>query len=125
MQKRVLLVEDNEGTIDVMGKQLKYLGYEVSVARNGLEALAMATESAADLIVMDMHMPKMDGFEAVRRIKANPATQKIPVLAATAKALESDKEKCLAAGCDGYIPKPFTHRDLGDAIDEILKRVQP
>ncbi len=121
MQKRVLLVEDNEGTIDVMERQLKHLGYEVTVAKNGLEALAVASQLAPHLIVMDIHMPKMDGFEAVRRIRANSETGNIPVLAATAKALESDKGKCLAAGCNGYIAKPFTHRELGAAIDEIIK----
>ena len=73
-----------------------------------------------DLIIMDIHMPKMDGLEAASRIRKNPKTQTIPILAATAKALPEDREMCLANGCNDYIAKPFTHRELDDAIKKLL-----
>ncbi|HEY7219417.1 MAG TPA: response regulator [Candidatus Binatia bacterium] len=120
--RRVLLVEDNESTIDVVEMELKCLGYEVTIARDGLEALDRVTEQSPDLVIMDIHLPKMNGFEAVRRIRAIPAVHDIPILAATAKALNGDQERCLAAGCDGYIAKPFTHRELEVAINGTMKR---
>jgi len=120
--KRVLLVEDNESTIDVVEMELKCLGYEVVIARDGLQALDRVAEQLPDLVIMDIHLPKMNGFEAVRRIRTNPAVCDIPILAATAKALNSDQEKCLEAGCDGYIAKPFTHRELETAINGMMKR---
>jgi two-component system cell cycle response regulator DivK len=122
-QKRhILLVEDIESTIDIVGRQLKALGFEVTVARNGLEALAKLAEQTPDLIVMDIQLPKIGGFEAVSRIRATPALGNIPILAATAKALKGDEARCLAAGCDGYIAKPFTHRQLETAINAVFKR---
>ena len=122
MKKRVLLVEDNESTIDVVEMELKCLGYDVTTAKDGLDALKMISELAPDLVIMDIQMPKMDGFEAVRQIRANPKIQNVPILAATAKALKGDREKCLAVGCDGYIAKPFTHRELDSAMNEVFKR---
>lgn len=121
-KKRVLLVEDNASTIDVVEMELKCLGYEVTIAKDGLEALRLIGERMPDLVIMDIQMPQMNGFEAVRQIRANPAIQNVPVLAATAKALKGDREKCFAAGCDGYIAKPFTHRELDSAINEVFKR---
>lgn len=123
-KKRVLLVEDNASTIDVVEMELKCLGYEVTIAKDGLEALRLIGERMPDLVIMDIQMPQMNGFEAVRQIRANPAIQNVPVLAATAKALKGDREKCFAAGCDGYIAKPFTHRELDSAINEVFKRRQ-
>jgi two-component system cell cycle response regulator DivK len=121
-KKRVLLVEDNASTIDVVEMELKCLGYEVTIAKDGLEALRLIGERMPDLVIMDIQMPQMNGFEAVRQIRANPAIQNVPILAATAKALKGDREKCLAVGCDGYIAKPFTHRELDSAIHEVFKR---
>ena len=121
-KKRVVLVEDNESTIDVVDMELKCLGYDVMIAKDGLDALKLISEAAPDLVIMDIQMPKLDGFEAVRRIRADPAIQNIPILAATARALKGDREKCLAVGCDGYIAKPFTHGDLNSAINEVFKR---
>lgn len=121
MKKRVLLVEDNVATVDVMRQELEFLGYEVTVAENGVEAVEMAISNLPDLIVMDIRMPKMDGLQAASRIRKNPKTQAIPILAATAKALPGDREQCLASGCDGYIAKPFTHKELGAAIKKLLK----
>lgn len=121
MQERILLVEDNAATIDVMRQELKFLGYEVTVAENGVEAVEMAISQLPDLIVMDIRMPKMDGLQAASKIRKNPKTHAIPILAATAKALPGDREKCLASGCDDYIAKPFTHRELGAAVEKLLK----
>ena len=122
MKQRILLVEDNPGTIDVMRQELEVLGYEVTVAKNGIEAVEMAASLLPDLIVMDIVMPKMDGLQAASRIHQNPKTRTIPILAATAMALPGDKEKCLAGGCDDYIAKPFTYRELGAAIVKLLEK---
>jgi two-component system, cell cycle response regulator DivK len=121
MQKRILLVEDNPATIDVMIKELEFFGYDCMVAEDGKQAVEMSSSRAPDLIIMDISLPKMDGLEAATLIRKNPKTQSIPILAATARALPGDREKCLEAGCDDYIAKPFTHRELGAAIKKLLK----
>ncbi len=121
MKKRILLVEDDSWTIDVMQAELKFLGYEVIVAENGLKAVEIAASELPDLIVMDIRLPKMDGLQATSLIRADPKTKNIPILAATVNTLPGDREKCLEAGCDGYIAKPFTHRELGAAIKKLLK----
>jgi two-component system cell cycle response regulator DivK len=121
-QRSVLLVEDIESTIDVVSMELKSLGYSVTVARTGLEALDRLAEHMPNLVIMDIQLPQMGGFEAVRRIRDNPAMRDVAILAATAKALAGDKEACLAAGCDGYIAKPFTHKQLDFAINAMFKR---
>jgi CheY-like chemotaxis protein len=120
MNKRVLLVEDNQRTVDVLSQELKLLGYEVLAVRSGEEAIDKATDEHPDLILMDIRMPKMDGLEAVARIRDNPATRSIPIIAATGNALPGDREKCLAGGCDDYLAKPFTHRELRAAIENLL-----
>jgi len=121
MKKKILLVEDNPATIDVIQKELEFLGYESVVAEDGKEGVDKATSIMPDLIIMDISLPKMDGLEASTAIRKSPKTQAIPILAATARALPGDKEKCLQAGCDDYIAKPFTHRELGAAIKKLLK----
>lgn len=121
MKKRVLLVEDHPDTIDVMSLELEVLGYDVTVARNGLEAVEMATSAPPDLIVMDIILPKLDGLTASAKIRRNPKTQQIPILAATALCGDLDRANCLASGCNDYIAKPFTHRQLGAHIDRLLK----
>jgi len=121
MKKRVLLAEDHLGTIEVMQLELEVLGYEVTVAQNGQEAVQKATAEPPDVIVMDMLMPKMNGFQAASSIRQNPKTKDIPILASTALARPGDREKCLESGCDGYIAKPFTHRQLGAAIDRLFE----
>ncbi len=122
MKTKILLVEDNPATMEVMQQELEVLGYDVAVARDGAEAVEMAGSELPDLIIMDMLMPKMDGGEAAARIRKNPKTQAIPILAATAKALPEDRDICLASGCDDYIAKPFSYRELHDAIEKLLKR---
>jgi CheY-like chemotaxis protein len=121
MKRRILLVDDNSMTIEVMKQELEFLGYEVMVAQNGLEAVEMASSELPDLIVMDILMPKMDGFHAASQIRENPKTRAIPILAATARAMPGDREKCLASGCNDYIAKPFTHKELGAAVKKLLK----
>lgn len=122
MKKRILLVEDHSGTIEVMQQELEVLGYEVTVAENGVKGVEMATSESPDLIVMDIIMPKMDGLQAASQIRKNPKTKGIPILAATALARPGDKERCLEGGCDGYIAKPFTHKQLGVAIKKLFEK---
>jgi len=122
MKKRILLVEDHPGTIEVMQQELEVLGYEVTLAENGVKAVEMATSESPDLIVMDIIMPKMDGLQAASQIRKNPKTKDIPILAATALARPGDREKCLEGGCDGYIAKPFTHKQLGVAIEKLFEK---
>jgi CheY-like chemotaxis protein len=104
---KVLLVEDNEMNRDMLSRRLVRNGYEVVIAVNGQEGLEMATGEKPDLILMDMSLPVLDGWEATRRLKADPATASIPIIALTAHAMESDKEKALAAGCDDFDTKPI------------------
>ncbi len=122
MKTKILLVEDNPATMEVMQQELEILGYEVAVARDGAEAVDMANSELPDLIIMDILMPKMDGGEATKQIRKNPKTQAIPVLAATAKALPEDRERCLESGCDAYIAKPFSYKELQDVIKKLLKK---
>jgi two-component system cell cycle response regulator DivK len=121
MKKKILLVEDNPATVDVILKELEFLEYESVVAQDGKEAIDKAVSYMPDLIIMDISLPKMDGLEASALIRKNPKTQSVRILAATARALPGDREKCLQAGCDDYIAKPFTHRELGAALKKLLK----
>jgi CheY-like chemotaxis protein len=121
MKKRVLLVEDHQDIIDLMTLELEVLGYDVTLARNGLEAVDMATSNPPDIIVMDILLPKMDGFEASARIRAHPKTHNTPILAATALYRDKDRARCLASGCNDHLAKPFTHRQLESRINDLLK----
>ena len=103
---KILLVEDNEMNRDMLSRRLVRQGYEVVVAIDGGEAVSMAASEKPDVILMDMSLPVMDGWEATRRVKAAPATRAIPVIALTANALVEDREKALAAGCDDFDTKP-------------------
>jgi two-component system cell cycle response regulator DivK len=120
MGKRILIVEDHQDMVEVLEHELKSLGYESMTAKNGLEAIELAQSETPDVIIMDIMLPKLNGFEATLQIRKNPQTQFIPILAATAKALPGDREQCLKAGCDGYIAKPFTRLELGQAIVKLL-----
>ena len=121
MKKRVLLVEDHQDIIDLMTLELEILGYDVSIARNGLEAVDMATSNPPDIIVLDILLPKMDGFEAAARIRAHPKTRNTPILAATALFRDKDRQRCIDSGCNDHLPKPFTHRQLQSHINGLLK----
>lgn len=117
---RILLVEDNEMNRDMLTRRLERRGYEVLSARDGAEALAKARSEAPELILMDMSLPVIDGWEATRQLKADPATKAIPVIALTAHAMSGDREKALAAGCDDFDTKPIDlQRLLGKMIDRL------
>src|SRR5688500_6971823 len=98
----ILLVEDNEMNRDMLSRRLKREGVEIALAQDGARAVAMALDEHPDLILMDMSLPVLDGWEATRKLKGDPATRTIPVIALTAHAMAADREKALAAGCDDY-----------------------
>ena len=104
---KILLVEDNEMNRDMLSRRLERRGYKVKIAVNGAEGVDMATSIMPDLIPMDMSLPVMDGWEATKNIKANPATKSIPIIALTAHAMSGDRERALQAGCDDYDTKPI------------------
>jgi two-component system, cell cycle response regulator DivK len=104
---RILLVEDNEMNRDMLSRRLARKEYEVLVAVDGKEGVEMAGSEAPDLILMDMSLPVMDGWEATRQLKASPETKAIPIIALTAHAMSGDREKAMEAGCDDYDTKPI------------------
>ena len=103
---KILYVEDNEDNVYMLSRRLSRRGFDVIVAGDGEQGVAMATSEAPDLILMDLSLPVLDGWEATRRLKAAPETAAIPVIALSAHAMDSDREKALAAGCDDYDTKP-------------------
>jgi CheY-like chemotaxis protein len=104
---KILLVEDNEMNRDMLSRRLLRNGFDVIMAVNGQEGIELAASEMPDLILMDMSLPVLDGWDATRQLKADPATAGIPVIALTAHAMESDREKALAAGCDDFDTKPI------------------
>ncbi len=120
MKQKILLVEDSEMSVVVMKKEIELLGYECIVALDGKEAIKKASAYLPDLIVMDILLPKMNGLEATSQIRKNTKTQTVPILAATCLAMPGDREKCLQVGCNDYLPKPFTHKELGASIKKLL-----
>jgi len=119
---KILLVEDNEMNRDMLSRRLERKGYEVVIAVDGEQAVALAGSASPALILMDMSLPVFDGWEATRRIKAAPATKVIPVIALTAHAMSGDREKSLAAGCDDYDTKPIELPRLLEKIEALLNR---
>ena len=117
---KILLVEDNEDNRDMLCRRLQRKGYDVVLAVDGGEGVAMAAREAPDLILMDMSLPVLDGWEATQRIRAAPQTRAIPVIALTAHAMSGDREKSLAAGCDDYDTKPVDLQRLLDKISALL-----
>lgn len=113
---KILLVEDNEMNRDMLSRRLERRGYEIVVAVDGLQGVAMANAENPDLILMDMSLPIMDGWEATKNIKANQSTQSIPIIALTAHAMSGDREQALKAGCDDYDTKPI---DLSRLLTKI------
>lgn len=120
MSKRILMVEDTEDNRQIMRDLMASTDYELIEAVDGAEGVAMAARHMPDLILMDIQLPVMDGYEAARRIKSNPALRHIPIIAVTSYALSGDEAKTLAAGCDGYVAKPFSPRLLLAKIREFL-----
>ena len=114
--KSVLLVEDNEDNLIIYSTILQYGGYRVVEAHDGRAALAAARSAHPDLILMDVSIPYIDGLEVTRRLKADPATSHIPIIALTAHALTTDRDRALEAGCDGYISKPAEPRAILNAV---------
>lgn len=120
MSKKILVVEDTEDNRQILRDLLGMAGYEMIEAHDGAEGVAMAEQHRPDLILMDIQMPVMDGYEATRRIKAIPALTAIPVVAVTSYALSGDEARTRAAGCDGYIAKPYSPRQMLAKVREIL-----
>jgi len=118
---RILLVEDQEMNRDMLSRRLKKRGYEVSIAVDGAEGVDKARSESPDLILMDMSLPVMDGWEATRTLKADDATRGIPVVALTAHAMSTDREKALEAGCDAYETKPVELPKLLETIEKLLQ----
>ena len=119
---KILIVEDNEMNRDMLSRRLVKRGYDVAIAVDGEHGVAMARSESPALILMDMSLPGLDGWEASRRLKADPQTKDIAIIAITAHAMAGDREKALAAGCDEYDTKPVDFPGLTAKIDAILKR---
>ena len=120
MSKRILVIEDQEDNRQIVRDLLSANGYELSEAVTGEEGVASAKRERPDLILMDIQLPGIDGYEATRRIKADPELRHIPIIVVTSYALSGDDQKAFAAGCDGYVTKPFSPRLLLTKIREYL-----
>lgn len=119
--KTILVVEDNQDNRELVVKVLKINGYHVIEAVDGQEAIEKTKAENPDLILMDLFIPKIDGYEVTRRLKRDKDLKSIPIIALTAHAMKGDMEVALAAGCDGYIPKPIDVRELPKQIEHFLK----
>ena len=117
---KILLVEDQEMNRDMLSRRLKKRGYDVEIAVDGAEGLEKAKSTSPDLILMDMSLPVIDGWEATRRLKADDETKAVPVIALTAHAMSTDREKAMDAGCDAYETKPVELPRLLEAIEKLL-----
>jgi two-component system cell cycle response regulator DivK len=115
---RLLYVEDNEMNRDMLSRRLQRRGFDVLIAADGEQGVAMAAAEKPDLILMDMSLPVLDGWEATRRLKTAPDTRRIPIIGLTAHAMATDRDKCLEAGCDDYDTKPV---ELGRLLDKIQR----
>ena len=122
---RILLVEDNEMNRDMLSRRLERRGYQVAIALDGEQGVSMAGLEAPDLILMDMSLPVLDGWEAARRLKAAPETRAIPIIALTAHAMVGDREKAIESGCDDYDTKPVEFQRLLEKIETILAKGTP
>ena len=116
----ILIVEDNEMNRDMLSRRLQRRGYQVFVATDGAAGVEAATRHRPDLVLMDMSLPVVDGWEATRRIRADVATAGIPIIALTAHAMAGDREKAIAAGCDDYDTKPIDLPGLLEKIDRLI-----
>jgi two-component system cell cycle response regulator DivK len=121
MSKRILAIDDQEDNRRILRDLLAAVDYEVIEAMDGEAAVAQAEKHVPDLILMDIQLPGIDGYEATRRIKANPTLAHIPVIAVTSYALTGDEEKAIESGCDSYIAKPYSPRALLAKVREFLK----
>jgi two-component system, cell cycle response regulator DivK len=120
MSKRILVVEDQADNRQIIRDMLAATDYEITEAEDGEQALAAIAKERPDLILMDIQLPIMDGYEATRRIKADPALRSIPIIAVTSYALSGEEQTARAAGCDEYVPKPYSPRQLLAKIRQYL-----
>jgi two-component system, cell cycle response regulator DivK len=120
MSKRILVVEDTEDNRQIIRDLLSSVGYELIEAMDGAAGVALAQQERPDLILMDIQLPEIDGYEATRRIRAIPELAKVPIIAVTSYALSGDEAKTREAGCDGYVAKPFSPRQLLAKVREFL-----
>ena len=118
--KKILIIEDHADMRELLTWQIELMGFAADTARQGREGLQKAQSGNPNLIILDIMMPGMDGWEAARELRANAATKDIPILAATALFRDADLQNCLAAGCSGYIVKPFTFQELQGKVKELL-----
>jgi two-component system cell cycle response regulator DivK len=123
MSKRILVIEDQEDNRRIVRDLLTSVGYEIIEAVTGEDGLTAAAAHVPDLILMDIQLPGLDGYDTTRRIKANPMLRHIPIIAVTSYALSGDDVKAFAAGCDGYVSKPFSPRALLAKIREFLQDI--
>jgi CheY-like chemotaxis protein len=122
---KILLVEDNEMNRDMLSRRLTRNGFDVVIAVDGRKGVEMATSEKPDLILMDMSLPVMDGWDATRQVKADPTTKSIPVIALTAQAMAEDRDKAIAAGCDDFDTKPVELPRLLGKIEALLGKSGP
>jgi CheY-like chemotaxis protein len=120
--RKILLVEDNEMNRDMLSRRLARKGYEVAIAVDGRQGVEMAQAAAYDVILMDMSLPEIDGWDATRQLRAAPATKSVPIIALTAHAMSGDREKAIEAGCDDYDTKPIELERLLGKIQTLLNR---
>ncbi len=120
--EKILVVEDHPDHREVIQMQLRFLGWESDTAVDGQEALEKIKTTVPEAILLDIMLPRIDGFEVARSLKRNPEYRDIPIVAVTALAGPEDRERCLKAGCDDYISKPFTHNDLKTRLDNLLSK---
>ncbi len=120
MKKKILIVDDDLDLCHILQTHLELLGYDSILAVNGKEAVDLATSQVPDLIVMDIILPVMGGLQAARLIREDPNTQSIPILAMTARVTSEGKEECLRSGCDDFIAKPFTSKQLTSIVEKLL-----
>ena len=118
---RILYVEDNEDNVYMLSQRLRKHGFEISIASDGEQGIAMAHRERPDLILMDLGLPVLDGWAAARLLKDSPETKEIPIIALSAHTMPGDRERALAAGCDEYEPKPVSFERLLAKIEALLK----
>ena len=119
---KILLVEDNELNRDMLSRRLERRGFQVLIAVDGAQGVAMAQSEAPDLVLMDMSLPLVDGWEATRRLKAAPETRAVPIIALTSHAMVGDRDKAIEAGCDDYDTKPIELPRLLEKIDRLIAK---
>lgn len=120
-KEKILVVEDNQLNLELIVDILQVRGYEIFTATTGKEAIELAKKEMPDLILMDMQLPVMDGYEATRKIKEDPQLKSIPIVAITSYAMKGDRERILEAGCNGYIIKPIDTRELPKTVAKFLQ----